>query len=192
MVSPGPDFILVTRSALTLPRRYAMATALGIVAGCLLHASYCVLGLAIVLTQSILLFSLVKYAGAAYLIYIGWQALRSSPTAPVQESHADLVPQSSLTKAFTQGFLCNVLNPKLALFLLSLFTQFISVHAGLVEKAIVASVFVAEAALYWPLLVLVLGSALVREAFERCQRVLDRVCGVLLIGLGLRVALLDE
>lgn len=69
VISPGPDFAMVVKTALTQPRKPAVFTALGIALGIFVHVSYCVLGLAIIITQSILLFSLVKYLGAAYFIY---------------------------------------------------------------------------------------------------------------------------
>lgn len=188
MVSPGPDFVLVTKNALMYPRKQALMTALGIVSGCIAHASYCIVGLAVVITQSVLLFSVIKYAGACYLIYIGLKGVLSrSGKTTIIESRA--VTPISNTNAFVQGFLCNLLNPKLAVFLLSLFTQFISVDASMHDKALVAGVFVIESALYWPLLVLLLQQRFIRKAFSEMKGILDRVCGALLIYLGVRVAL---
>ena len=188
MVSPGPDFLLVTRNSILYPRRQALATAFGIVAGCTMHATYCALGLAFIITQSIVLFSLIRYAGACYLVYLGIKCLTSKGEAVAvtvdRSAHAD-VP---VRKAFLEGFLCNALNPKLAVFLLSLFTQFISVDATLLQKVLVAAVFFGEAAIYWPALVFMLQLGPVRAVFSRVQAGVDRVCGVLLIALGVKVA----
>jgi len=189
MISPGPDFILVTRNALTLPKRQALATAFGIMTGCGVAATYCVLGLAIVITQSVLVFSVIKYAGACYLIYIGIKGLRSSSTRSSELFSSASVKKVSTYQAYIQGLLCNLLNPKLTIFLLSLFTQFISPNASLVEKIIVAGVFVLESSLYWPLLVFLLQSGAIRGLLERVQVYLDRICGAMLIALGMRVAL---
>ncbi len=186
MVSPGPDFILVARNAVSYPRRQALATALGIVAGCFVHATYCILGLAIIIAKSVLLFSVIKYIGATYLVYIGLKGLFSR----CGELEKVVEPRKSLTvrTAFIEGLLCNVLNPKLALFLLSLFTQFLSPSANIVEKIVVALVFVTESALYWPALVCLLQSTAVRDLLARVRSGVDKVCGVLLIYLGVRVA----
>ena len=188
MVSPGPDFLLVTRNALRYPRREAFLTAMGIVAGCLVHATYCTLGLALIVTKSVLLFSLIRYAGAAYLIYLGVNGLLAKRAAAVETTLA--APESaSPRQAFLQGFLCNVLNPKLAVFLLSLFTQFISADATIGDKIMVSTIFVTESAIYWPTVVLLLQSPLTRRLFASAQGYVDRICGAVLILLGLRVAL---
>jgi RhtB (resistance to homoserine/threonine) family protein len=188
MISPGPDFLLVTKNALNYPKRQALATALGIVAGCLFHASYCILGLALIITKSVLLFSVIKYAGAGYLIYLGIKGLTSKPTAANSVSVQKETSIKSVRESFVEGFFCNVLNPKLAVFLLSLFTQFVSLDASLIEKGSVAGVFVLEAAIYWPLLVILLQSSLIRRLFSDAQLYVDRFCGALLIYLGVRVA----
>ena len=117
MVSPGPDFVLVTKNSLTLPPSRALATALGIISGCFLHATFCTLGLAFIITQNALLFSVVKYAGACYLIFLGIKGLFSRPEATgLALSLQRCMP--SFRAAYMQGFLCNILNPKLAVFLI--------------------------------------------------------------------------
>ncbi len=188
MISPGPDFLLVTKNALLYPKRQALATAFGIVSGCLFHATYCILGLALIITQSILIYTIIKYAGACYLIYLGFKSLSSKKMKKV---HSDISSIKNITvlRAYTEGALCNVLNPKLAFFLLSLFTQFVSIDAAFSDKALVAGVFVAESALYWPLLVLFLQSHHIRKLFTHFQTSLNRVFGGLLVYLGFRVML---
>ena len=188
MLSPGPDFILVTRNALCLPRAQALATAFGVVAGCLVHGTYCTLGLALLITQSVVLFGAVKYLGACYLVYLGIKGLFARP-APVTVSGSVAASAVTVSGAFVQGFLCNLLNPKLAVFLLSLFTQFIAVDAPLPRKATVAAVLVGEALVYWPALVLVLQRAWVQRVFTALRHLIDRTCGALLILAGLKVAI---
>lgn len=188
MLSPGPDFILVTRNAIMQKRGPALATAFGIIAGCLVHASYCLLGLAFIITQSILLYNTVKYLGAAYLIYIGIKGLLSKKENPDLANIPYTVPLS-LRAAFMQGFLCNVLNPKLAVFLLSLFTQFIKPDAALAQKAIVISIFLIEAIMYWPILVLAFQLPMIRNHLRAAQHYIDKICGAILLGLGAKVAL---
>lgn len=188
MVSPGPDFVLITRNALTMSKRRAFATAFGVVCGCVMHAIFCVLGLAIVISQSVVAFSIVKYLGAAYLVYIGIKSFRASEPAKGSTDGVTLSSEETQGSAFLQGFFCNALNPKLAVFLLSLFTQFIEPHAAISEKVVVASVFVVEAAIYWPLLVIILQSGPIRAGFSSMKTLLDRVCGTILIALGARIA----
>src|SRR4051812_8676722 len=110
MVAPGPDFVIVTRNALSYPKAQALATAIGIVAGCCVHATYCTLGLALVITKSILLYSVIKYAGACYLLYLGIKCLLSRPErTEVEESITRKI--ISVRSAFLQGLLTNLLNP---------------------------------------------------------------------------------
>jgi len=188
MVSPGPDFLLVTKNALLYPRRQAIATALGVVSGCLIHASYCILGLAFIITQSIMLYTMIKYAGAAYLIYLGIKGLKSK-SIPKMTDNTVSIKSVTVSKAYMEGLLCNTLNPKLAVFLLSLFTQFVSINASLGDKAIVVGVFVGESALYWPSLVMFLQSDKIQKIFTKSQAMIGRVFGGLLIYLGIRVML---
>ncbi len=188
MVSPGPDFLLISRNALRYPAAQAFATAAGVVASCCLHSLFCVLGLAIIVTRSVLLFSLLKYFGACYLMYLGVKSLLSKHARASMPDSSRSFPEISVRAAFAQGFLCNFLNPKLAIFLLSLFTQFISVKATMHDKAIVAGVFLTESAIYWPLVVLFFQMPKVRDVFLRIQRLMDYVFGALLIGMGIKVA----
>lgn len=188
MISPGPDFVVVTRNALAYPLKPALATAAGIAAGCVLHATYCLIGLAVVISQSIVAFSAIKLAGACYLVYLGIKGLRSAAGKAGQE-YGIKKQQPTCGRAFLEGFFCNALNPKCAVFLLSLFTQFITAEATLLEKVQVATVFVLESAIYWPLLVLLLQRGNVREFMARWRQSIDRTCGALLVALGVRVAL---
>lgn len=188
MISPGPDFILVTKNALLYPKRQALATAFGIVTGCVFHATYCILGLALLITQSVVLYTTLKYAGACYLIYLGLKGLKSGHSAKISQESSP-VKKVSIAKAYSEGVLCNALNPKLAVFLLSLFTQFVSISASIGDKALVAGVFVAESFFYWPLLVLFLQSNNIRKLFTRFQAVFTRIFGGLLVYVGIRVML---
>lgn len=188
MISPGPDFILVTKNALLYPKRQALATALGIVTGCFFHATYCILGLAFVITQSIVLYTTIKYAGAGYLIYLGLKGLKSKQSTQIHQDRSSL-KEITASRAYIEGVLCNALNPKLAVFLLSLFTQFVSINASISDKAVVAGVFIVESSIYWPLLVLFLQANNIRKAFANFQTVLTRIFGGLLVYVGIRVML---
>ena len=187
MVSPGPDFVLVTKNSLIYPRSQALATAFGIVTGCTVHSTYCVLGLALVITKSVVLFSTIKYAGAFYLMYLGVRGVCSKmENTPDLESKT--APAVSIRTAYVEGLLCNLLNPKLAVFLLSLFTQFVPVEASFFDKAGVGVVFLLESVFYWPLLVVSLQRDFVMKFFVKARTSLDRVFGGMLLLLGLRVA----
>jgi threonine/homoserine/homoserine lactone efflux protein len=121
-ISPGPDFVMLTRNALCFSRMNGIYTACGIACGTFFHAVYCILGLTIIISKSLLLFNIIKYIGASYLIYIGISSLLSKRTTTIDNNQKAVVMIPKLT-SFRQGFLCNALNPKCIFFFLALFTM---------------------------------------------------------------------
>ena len=187
MISPGPDFFLVVKNAARYRRSLAMMTVFGVIMGVVTHMTYCVAGLAVVITATPWLFNLLKYAGAGYLIWIGIQALRSHGDSKLDVTNV-VRQQTSYKSAFIQGYLCNLLNPKATLFFLSVFTQVLSIDSGMGEKLWYAFIIVILAVIWWPILVILIQSAPVRRGLAKAQKVVDKVLGVVLIGLGIRVA----
>lgn len=188
MLSPGPDFFLVIKNAARYARLPAMMTALGVIVGVATHMAYCVAGLAVVITTTPWLFNILKYAGAFYLIVIGIQALLSRGGGKLNVSSLPR-QEVSLKKAFLQGYLCNLLNPKATLFFLAMFTQVLSTHSSVGEKLWYAFIIWILAAVWWPLLVLLFQSGPVRRALEKAQKLVDKLLGTVLIALGIKVAL---
>ncbi|WP_105587516.1 LysE family transporter [Cronobacter sakazakii] len=188
MLSPGPDFFLVIKNAARYPRSAAMMTAAGVIAGVVTHMTYCVAGIAVVITTTPWLFGALKYIGAAYLVWLGVNALLARGTTSLA---LDGVAQesTSLKKAFIQGYLCNLLNPKATLFFLAMFTQVLNVNSGLMEKLWYAGIIVALTLVWWPLLVLLIQSQPVRRGLTKAQKVIDKLLGGMLLALGIRVAL---
>ncbi|KMK85964.1 LysE family transporter [Pectobacterium brasiliense] len=188
MLSPGPDFFLVIRNAARYPRAAAMMTAFGVICGVATHMAYCVAGLAVVITTTPWLFNVLKYAGAAYLIWIGIQALFARGGSKMDVSN--LTKQSvSLKKAFLQGYLCNLLNPKATLFFLAMFTQVLNIHSGIGEKLWYAMIIWLLSLVWWPLLVVLFQSEPVRRGLAKVQKLVDKLLGTVLIALGIKVAL---
>ncbi|EGT4350640.1 LysE family translocator [Cronobacter sakazakii] len=188
MLSPGPDFFLVIKNAARYPRSAAMMTAAGVIAGVVTHMTYCVAGIAVVITTTPWLFGALKYVGAAYLVWLGVNALLARGTTSLA---LDGVAQesTSLKKAFIQGYLCNLLNPKATLFFLAMFTQVLNVNSGLMGKLWYAGIIVALTLVWWPLLVLLIQSQPVRRGLTKAQKVIDKLLGGMLLALGIKVAL---
>ncbi|GAB1438138.1 LysE family transporter [Providencia sp.] len=188
MLSPGPDFFLIVKNAARYQRSAALMTAFGVIAAIALHMSYCVAGLAVLITTTPWLFNVLKYAGAAYLVWIGIKSLlpQSSHLVDLNTSKHEVV---SFKKAFMQGFLCNVLNPKATLFFLAVFTQVLDINSTVGEKLWFAFIIWGFALIYWPILVFLIQSAPVRKGLAKVQKHVDRVLGVILIAFGIRVAL---
>lgn len=188
MLSPGPDFFLIIKNAARYQRSAALMTALGVIVAIALHMSYCVAGLAVLITTTPWLFNILKYAGAAYLIWIGIKSL-----LPQSSQHIDLTMTQhevvTFKKAFMQGFLCNVLNPKATLFFLAMFTQVLSIDSTFSEKLWYAFIIWGLGAIYWPILVFLIQSAPIRKGLAKIQKYVDKVLGTILIAFGIRVAL---
>lgn len=189
IVSPGADFAIVVRQSIVHGRRSAIMTSLGIGSSLLFHISYTVLGLGLLVSKSLLLFGLLKWAGAAYLVYLGIKALR----APAMEAPADVVenvPQKKISdgRSFLMGFVTNALNPKAVLFFLSLFSALVSHETPVLIQASYG-VFMALALIAWFVAVSTFFTIQsVRDRFVSWGKWFNRVTGMVFIGLGIKLA----
>ena len=176
------------KNAARYPRLAAMMTAFGVIRGVATHMSYCVAGLAVVITTTPWLFNLLKYAGAVYLVWIGIRALLSRGGGKMNISN---LPQQqvSLKSAFAQGYLCNLLNPKATLFFPAVFTRVLQIDSGLGDKLWYAGIILGLSVIWWPLLVFLIQSGPVRRGLEKTQKIVDKLLGGMLIALGIKVAL---
>lgn len=185
VVSPGPDFAMVTRNSLLLSRRAGLLTALGIGGGVLVHVAYTILGVGILIQQSIWLFNALKLVGAAYLIWLGIRMLRTKDAS--DNASACAVALSDLA-ALRTGFLTNVLNPKTTIFVVSLFMQVVQPSTPLAVQ-IGYGAFISAAHIIWFGLVATFFSAGgIRDRIIAVRRWIDRVFGALLVGFGLLLA----
>ncbi|RKS85960.1 RhtB (resistance to homoserine/threonine) family protein [Orbus hercynius] len=189
MISPGPDFFFVVKSSLSYPRRYAMMTCLGVVLGIMTHMVYCVAGIAIIIKTTPWLFSLLRYVGALYLIWLGIKAIFSKVHGNIYLGHNAKKHNISYTKALIKGYLCNLLNPKATLFFLAIFTQFLTVDSSLLDKLTVSVIILLEALIWWPFVVFVFQSEAVQRRYFKMQFIIDKLLGLVLIALGIKVAL---
>ncbi len=189
VASPGPDFAIVLKQSLTHGRRTAIWTSLGIGVAILLHVTYSLLGLGLLIRSSPLWFTLVKYAGAAYVAWLGVQALRTKPFEPTAANRggAPLLPKPH--GAFATGFLTNALNPKATLFFISLFVLVVSPAT---PKLIQAGygLWMSLATMAWFTFVSVVFTREdVRGKFLRHGHWIDRALGVVFLAFALSLAL---
>jgi threonine/homoserine/homoserine lactone efflux protein len=123
---PGPDILFVLTQSISQGKMAGVATATGLCTGILVHTSAAALGISALIYKSALAFEIVKYAGAAYLLYLAWQALRESgelvSSTPVKETNTFAL--------YRRGIFMNVLNPKVALFFLAFLPQFVDLESG--------------------------------------------------------------
>jgi len=186
-ILPGADMALVAKVTLLDGRRAAFFTSLGICAGLPVHATASALGLSLILATSAEAFTVVKFAGAAYLAYLGIRTIRDS-LRPAAEAAIPGGRVRSEGAAFAQGWLSNVLNPKVALFYLTFLPQFISPGDNVLAKSLLLAGIHAVLGLAWlPLYAYAIDrlGAVMRGA----RRWLERISGAALIGLGVRLAL---
>jgi RhtB (resistance to homoserine/threonine) family protein len=187
VASPGPDFAIVLRESVSNGRHAGIWTALGVGSGILLHVGYCLLGIGLIVSQSIVLFNLLKWLAAAYLIYIGIRALQARPADPASAELAPLAARSPRA-AFARGFVTNGLNPKATLFFLSLFTLVISPQTPLLVQAGYGLYLALATAVWFCAVALLFSQARVRRGFVRLGHWFDRLMGAVLVGLGIKVA----
>ncbi len=187
VASPGPDFAIVLRESVSNGRHAGIWTALGVGSGILLHVGYCLFGIGLIVSQSIVLFNLLKWLAAAYLIYIGIRALQARPADPASAELAPLAARSPRA-AFVRGFVTNGLNPKATLFFLSLFTLVISPQTPLLVQAGYGLYLALATALWFCAVALLFSQARVRRGFVRLGHWFDRLMGAVLVGLGIKVA----
>ena len=185
-ISPGSDFVMVSRNSIFYGRSAGIYSALGVGLAIWIHVAYSIAGLAVLIANSILLFTIIKFLGAAYLIYIGWTTLRSN-----KEIHIDSEKtRSQLTHflAFKQGFISNALNPKTTIFFLSLFTQVVDVETPLVIQLIYGSIISFAHFIWFCTVSIFLSKPIFLESFNKHKRTVERIVGAALIGFGLKVA----
>ncbi|WP_046755795.1 LysE family translocator [Kordia jejudonensis] len=121
-ITPGPDNIYVLMQSIVNGRKYGIATVLGLMSGCIIHTSVVAFGASTILKENPTLFFIIKLFGASYLVYLAYKVYKSSGDI---ELGNDAIPKKSVWQLFKQGFIMNVLNPKVTLFFLALFPGFL-------------------------------------------------------------------
>ncbi|MGB0806958.1 MAG: LysE family translocator [Salibacteraceae bacterium] len=187
VMSPGPDFIMLIRNAITYSRKTGIWTAVGFGLGIGVHVLYSVFGLGFIISKTPLLYDIIKYLGAAYLAYIGIMSLKSTGShIEVDETHHK--EDISALKALRIGFLTNVLNPKATLFFLSLFTLVVGPNVPIQTLMSLGLILMVNTTLWFCLLAYLVTHSKILPTFEKYQVVFDRVFGVLLLGIAVKVA----
>ncbi|MCA1369032.1 LysE family translocator [Bradyrhizobium sp. BRP14] len=190
IVSPGADLAMVMRQSLVYGRRQAIITSFGIGTSLMFHVTYTILGLGLIISQSIYLFNIVKWCGVAYLIYIGVKALRAGQTEIAVEAGEDAGKgrRQSALKAFGLGFAANALNPKAVFFFLSIFSTVVSAHTPMMVKFGYGLVMASALILWFVGVSLFMTTPRMRAAFTRASKWIDRASGMVFIALGLKLA----
>lgn len=191
IILPGPDTAIATKNTVTLGRIGGLKTALGTCCALLIHTSAAVLGLSAIIVKSAYLFSIFKYVGAVYLIYLGvktlWSLKKKEEAATVE---MNTMSKSTNTSSFKQGFLTNILNPKVAVFFLTFLPQFVDSGSNTFLPFLIMGITYTVLTAVWFLLYIYLINQI--SAFmkkPKTQNMIEGITGTILIGFGIKLAL---
>ena len=191
-LTPGNDMIYVASRSVSQGTKAGIFSAMGIFIGCLVHIFAALLGLSLIIAESAFLFGIIKFAGAAYLIYLGIKALTSKSDF---DKDIEKLPAIDKWKLLKQGIITNALNPKVAIFFLSFLPQFINPASSLFKLQLLALGlwFDIQGVLILIILAFILGKT---KNFLKQNRkiwtVQEKFTGIILIGLGIKLAITSK
>lgn len=186
VISPGPDFAMVSRNSLTLSRQAGTLTAIGIGLGVIVHVTYTIMGIGVILHQSLVLFTLLKIAGSIYLIWLGIKMVKAKP----QTQEVDK-PQSAPNglAAMKMGFMTNALNPKTSIFIVSLFMQVVRADTPPIILIGYGLLIAIIHMIWFSLVARFFSTQTVRKKIINIRGWIDRFFGLLLIGFGSAISI---
>jgi RhtB (resistance to homoserine/threonine) family protein len=189
-ITPGNDTIFIISRSMAQGKKAGFMSVLGIATGSLIHTTLAAFGLSMIIAKSILVFSIIKYAGAAYLLYIGYQMLTDKTSLNTDVSFAE--KSLNLKKIYRDGVITNVLNPKVALFFISFLPQFIdSSVSNTVLPFLKLGITFTITGTIWCLILANFASFLFLKLKHNktVSNYINKTCGAVLIALGIKVAL---
>lgn len=189
-ITPGNDMIFVISRSLSYGTKVGIYAALGIGLGCFVHIFASVVGLSVIIQQSEILFNTIRYAGAAYLIFIGIKSLMEKPSTMIFNQNKN--DKNTNLKILRQGIITNVLNPKVSLFFLAFLPQFINYSSENISSQILflGLWFNFSGTLVNVLIVLLFSKVIAKlSSFQQFWKIQNKISGIVLIGLGLHIAL---
>lgn len=186
LVSPGPDFAIIVRNSLIYSRKTALFTALGIALGILVHVAYTLFGAGILIAETPWIFSVFKYLGAGYLLYIGYKGVRAKKQT-IDFGTLNIKKDISAFAAIRSGFLTNALNPKAMLFFISLFSVVISPGTPLIIMLLYAVIIFTSTLIWFSCVAFFLSGKRTREYFSSIGYIVERITGGLLLLLGIKL-----
>jgi len=187
-LTPGNDMLYVASRSVSQGIKGGIISALGVFAGCFVHILAAVLGLSIIISKSAYLFQLIKFAGAGYLIYIGIRSLLAKPWTALTE---EIQVRTDYVKLFKQGAITNALNPKVAIFFLSFLPQFVDASSPYVKVQLftLGVWFAVQGTTVLIIVACIFGKT--KDFFKKnpkAIRIQEKITGLVLIGLGIKIA----
>lgn len=189
-IAPGPDNIFVLTQSALRGRKAGILIVLGLCTGLLVHTTAVALGVAVIFQTSALAFTLLKLAGAAYLVYLAWGAFRAGATEIAGEKNT-----LTLAQLYRRGIIMNITNPKVTIFFLAFLPQFADPARGSIslQMMYLGALFIVSAILVFGAIALAagtLGEWLKRS--EKAQKIMNRVAGVIFLGLAAKLLMAER
>lgn len=189
-LTPGSDTVFILTKSIGQGRKAGIISALGIGTGSIIHTIFAALGLSLVIAKSLLLFNIIKYAGAAYLLYIGYKMLTNKTQLNANE--ITINPSVEYWKIYRDGIFTNILNPKVALFFIAFLPQFIdsSLKNTVLPFLTLGTTFITTGTI-WCLILATFASSIFSKLKEnrKISKYINKICGLTLFGLGIKMAL---
>ncbi len=185
MASPGPNVLVVIRTAIADSRRAGLFCAAGVATGGAIWAGGAALGLGLVIANLPIAYDALRVLGGLYLVYLG---VRTARSVAGWEAPPGVQPRASGRRAWRRGLLTNLSNPKAAVFFTSVFATLLPADSSLALRIAAVAVIVVDALLWHALLAIVLSSPPAQARYLRARRRIDGVAGVVMIAFGLRLA----
>lgn len=179
VISPGSDFAMVTKNTVSYGRHAGYLTALGIAMSTWVHTLYCLVGIALIISKTPLLFSAIKYLGIAYLLYIGISTFRSKFVPP--NNTDDKANKATLVASLKQGFFSNVTNPKTTLFYLSLFTMVVSKSTPLIMQITYGLIICLLHLVWFGSISYLISHPKIKSKFDKNINAVNKFIGVVLV-----------
>jgi RhtB (resistance to homoserine/threonine) family protein len=192
-LTPGNDTIFILTKSIAQGKKAGIISTLGIATGSVGHTFLAAFGLSIIIAKSILLFNIIKYLGAVYLLYMGYKML----TTRTQLNTDRIIVTESIDylKIYRDGFFTNILNPKVALFFIAFLPQFIdpTFRNTVFPFLLLGSTFITTGTI-WCLILAIFASVIFTKLKnnKRVSTYINKICGLTLIGLGIKIALIDK
>jgi RhtB (resistance to homoserine/threonine) family protein len=192
-LTPGNDTIFILSKSIGQGRKAGIVSALGIGTGSIVHTILAAFGLSLIIAKSILLFNIIKYAGAAYLLYIGYKMLTDK--SQLNTDDVSVENKTDYWKIYRDAILTNILNPKVALFFIAFLPQFIdpTLKNTVSPFLTLGATFIATGTA-WCLMLAIFASAIFARLKnnKKASSYINKICGLSLIGLGIKVAVTDQ
>ena len=187
-LSPGPDMLLILKNSLNGSLRAALFTIGGIISGIIIHTTIALTGLTVLFTESGIAYTVLRYAGAGYLAYLGVRLLQSVWQSRTRPGNLDVQTQIVISDrtAFMQGFLTNLLNPKVIIIISSILLMFLGEDSTLAQRLTYGTILVVEGLVVWVLFALLLQTRHAKNQFLRWQNPINATFGILLIALAIK------